>query len=266
MRYDQFIARVSELGGVDASEAERSARAVLKTLADRIGPKEAGDTAAQLPKELKDAMTPDVVNAGEFDAVEFLRRAGNRLGVEPEQARDRARAVFVALREAVAKGELHDWDLLLSNDYVDLGARPAATGKSPRGAEPGTPGHASITVPAAEFIRRVADRAGLDEDRARLASTAVLETFAERIAGGQAHQLATQLPPPAAEPLSHARGDPQPIPADEFVRRVAEREGEPPPFAREHTRAVLTTVREAVTADEWRDTLSELPREYEALL
>jgi uncharacterized protein (DUF2267 family) len=36
--------------------------------------------------------------------------------------------------------------------------------------------------------------------------------------------------------------------------------------AREHARAVLTTVRESVTADEWDDTVAELPREYDELL
>jgi uncharacterized protein (DUF2267 family) len=94
----------------------------------------------------------------------------------------------------------------------------------------------------------------------------VLATFAERIAGGEAKDLAAQLPDPAAEPLRGADDDPHAIPADEFVRRIAAILHEPEQIAREHARAVLTTVREAVTADEWEDTMAELPREYERLL
>jgi uncharacterized protein (DUF2267 family) len=54
---------------------------------------------------------------------------------------------------------------------------------------------------------------------------------------------------------------------DEFVGRVAEREGVSPDDALEHARAVLTTLREALPGDEVSDLLDELPRSYvEALL
>jgi uncharacterized protein (DUF2267 family) len=266
MQYDEFITRVSELSGVERDDAERAVPAVLSTLADRIGPREAADTAAQLPKELKDALQPTDSNAGEFDAAEFLKRVRERADLDPDRARDLARAVFVALHEAVSEGELHDWDLLLSSDYVDLGARPADTGHTPRGAHPGTRGHAAVAVTGDEFVRRVAARAGLDPGRAERAIDAVLETLGERIAAGQAEDIAKQLPGRVAAPLLDHGGNAQPIPAEQFVRRVAEREGEIEPLAREHARAVLTTLREAVTADEWRDTAAELSRDYEALL
>jgi uncharacterized protein (DUF2267 family) len=266
MQYDEFIARVAELGGVERGDAERAVPAVLSTLADRIGPREAADTAAQLPKELKDALEPTDPNAGEFDAAEFLKRVRERAELDPEQARDLARAVLVTLREAVSEGELRDWDLLLSTDYVDLGARPADTGHTPRGAHAGTRRHAAVALTGDEFVRRVATRAGLDPGRAERAVDAALETLGERIAAGQAEDLATQLPERVAAPLLRHGGNAQPIPADQFVRRVADREGEMEPLAREHARAVLTTLREAVSADEWRDTVAELSRDYEALL
>jgi uncharacterized protein (DUF2267 family) len=53
---------------------------------------------------------------------------------------------------------------------------------------------------------------------------------------------------------------------DEFVRRIAEREGVPVDVARAHARAVLNTVRDAVVAKEWHDIESELPRSYLAEL
>jgi uncharacterized protein (DUF2267 family) len=265
MRHDEFLARVSERAGVEPSDAEAATRAVLTTLADRIGPKEAADTAAQLPKELKAALEPTNSNAGEFDAAEFLRRVSDRANVDAGQARALTRAVLVTLREAVSEGEVRDWDLLLPTDYVDLGARPADTGHTPRGAHPGTRGHAVIAIAAADFVRRVATRTGLDTSRAERAVDAVLETFGERIAAGEAEDLATQLDERIAAPLLGDGGDPRPIPADEFVRRVAEREKEMEPIAREHARAVLTTLREAVTVDEWRDTVAELSRDYGTL-
>jgi uncharacterized protein (DUF2267 family) len=264
MQYEEFISNVSELSGVPPEEGERATRAVLSTLAERIGEKEATETASQLPKELQPALAAGPV-AVQFDAREFVRRVAHRAGVDVARARELARAVFVTLHDAVSHGELEDWEFGLTTDYVDLGARHADVGRPPRSAPPGTQAHGAV-VGAREFLRRVAERAGLDEERAREATEAVLETFGERIAGGEAQDLAAQLPEPAAEPLLRPGGDAQAIPADQFVHRVAERERAPDVVAREHARAVLTTVRESVTVDEWQDTVSELPREYDELL
>jgi uncharacterized protein (DUF2267 family) len=52
---------------------------------------------------------------------------------------------------------------------------------------------------------------------------------------------------------------------DEFVRRVAEREGVTPAEARDHARAVFATLREAVGEEEFRDIRAQLPLEYAAL-
>jgi uncharacterized protein (DUF2267 family) len=52
------------------------------------------------------------------------------------------------------------------------------------------------------------------------------------------------------------------MPLEEFVRRIAEREGVPVEIARDHARAVMNTVRDAVLAKEWHDISSELPRSY----
>jgi uncharacterized protein (DUF2267 family) len=53
--------------------------------------------------------------------------------------------------------------------------------------------------------------------------------------------------------------------ADEFVERVAEREDAGLEEAREHIRAVLATLREAVPPDELADVLAQLPRGYDEL-
>jgi uncharacterized protein (DUF2267 family) len=201
----------------------------------------------------------------QFGARDFVRRVAHRTGFDDDKAKSATRVVFATLHEAVSHGELADWEPELSTDYVDIGARHADVGRPPRSAPPGTGGHGAV-VGEREFVRAVEERAGVDEAGARRAIEAVLETFGERIAAGEAEDLATQLPDVASEPLLRPGGDPQPIPVDEFVRRVAEREGTPEMVAREHARAVLTTLRESVTVDEWRDTASELPREYDEQL
>jgi uncharacterized protein (DUF2267 family) len=264
MRYDAFLARVGEIAGVDRLDAAVVAEAVLRTFSERIGPKESKDTASQLPKPLQDAFQPGTAPQ-RFGASEFVQRVARRLDVDTETARDLSRAVFATLQEAISPGEFEDYLAYLTTDYVDLGARYADTGLTPRGASPDSHARGAVIGPN-EFLRRVGDRAGLDEPRARSATWAVMETFGERIADGEARDLAAQLPEPAAEPLLRPGGDPQPIPLHEFVNLVSEREREPDFIAREHARAVLTTVREAVTADEWRDTIDELPKEYDALL
>jgi uncharacterized protein (DUF2267 family) len=52
---------------------------------------------------------------------------------------------------------------------------------------------------------------------------------------------------------------------DEFLALVAEREGAPGADPREHARAVVVTLRDAVTPKAFRDVESELPREYAVL-
>jgi uncharacterized protein (DUF2267 family) len=53
---------------------------------------------------------------------------------------------------------------------------------------------------------------------------------------------------------------------DQFLRNVAEREGVTPAEARAHARAVLATLREAITPKEWSDVTVQLPDEYTAVL
>jgi uncharacterized protein (DUF2267 family) len=56
------------------------------------------------------------------------------------------------------------------------------------------------------------------------------------------------------------------MPADEFVAKVAEREGVSPEQAREHVEAVLATLRESVTPGECNDIEAQLSDDYRDLL
>jgi uncharacterized protein (DUF2267 family) len=95
---------------------------------------------------------------------------------------------------------------------------------------------------------------------------ATLRTLADRISGGEAQDLASQLPSRLQADLRPAHEEAEAFGVDEFVRRVAERGDVGPEEARTGTVAVLTTVREAVTPGEFDDVVSQLPQEYRELV
>jgi uncharacterized protein (DUF2267 family) len=94
----------------------------------------------------------------------------------------------------------------------------------------------------------------------------VLETLGERIAGGEVDDLLTRLPLALHAPLkvgrAHSGGSARRMSFDEFAQRVAERERTSSLAAREHTAAVLATLREAVGDDEFFDATAQLPADY----
>jgi uncharacterized protein (DUF2267 family) len=118
----------------------------------------------------------------------------------------------------------------------------------------------------ATFTRTTAERAGVPEEAAERIEHATLRTLADRISGGEAQDLAAQLPSPFRDDLRAPREDAQAFGVDEFVRRVAERGDVDLDEARTGAAAVLITVREAVTPGELDDVLSQLPQEYRELV
>jgi uncharacterized protein (DUF2267 family) len=121
------------------------------------------------------------------------------------------------------------------------------------------------------FVERVARRAALEPSDARHASEALIETLAERLAGGEVDDLAEQLPEDLHPALERGKartgGKAQRISLDEFIARVAEREGLTWEQALEHARAVFAALRDSLSQKELSDLLAELPRGYrEALL
>jgi uncharacterized protein (DUF2267 family) len=246
---DGFLTTVEQLAGIGRDRAMQATQATLETLGERIAGGEARDLAEQLPPEL----APWIASTGnpqKFDAGSFVRRVAKREEVDVDTAEQHARAVFEALRREVTPDEFEDMVAELPKDYAPL---------LPRGT------HVEV-VGADAFLRHVADRAAIDEDRAKRATDAVLETLAERIAGGEVEDLVMRLPVRLRPPLERGRersgGKAQRMSLDEFVRRIAEREGVDAEQAREHARAVLVTLREAVGEKEFRDITVQLPDEY----
>lgn len=259
--YAGFLGRVERETGLSRAEAERAVRATLRTLGDRLSSGQAHHIASQLPAELAELVDSDT-KAQPYDLEEFVRRVAEREGVPVEVAQDHVRGVFAALGRTISHDELRDTASELSKDFgpLLLSARP------PPIEQPERPPMVSADV----FTDRVASRAGLDRAAAQRAIEAVLEALAERISGGQADDLAEQLPPELRTPLqlgkvrSHAAA--RPLSLREFVDLVAEQEGVTPDAAHEHAQAVLSTLRESVSPKELSDTLAQLPDEYRALL
>jgi uncharacterized protein (DUF2267 family) len=116
------------------------------------------------------------------------------------------------------------------------------------------------------FIKKEAEKAGLPKDQAESVAHATLRTLADRITGGEADDLAAQLPQPLKADLLKDQKDAEPFDVDEFVRRVSERAQVDENTARTGATAVLDTVREAVTPGEFDDVTAQLPKEYRELV
>jgi uncharacterized protein (DUF2267 family) len=258
--YEQFITTIQHKARVSWDEAELAARSTLETLAEWLSAGEARDIARQLPGDLGKWLASSD-GAQPFHADEFLRRVAEREGIDLETAESHARAVFIALGRVVSHQELEDMAAELPTDFLPLIAPAEAEADRLDPDE---------VVPAEEFVSRVADRSGLDEDHARRATEAVLEALAERIAGGEVDDLVAQLPADLRPALERGNertgGKAQRMSLDEFAERVAELEGVSTDDAREHAQAVLKTLREAISEKEFDDLFAELPDEFRSLL
>ncbi|GGY98849.1 DUF2267 domain-containing protein [Streptomyces poonensis] len=116
-----------------------------------------------------------------------------------------------------------------------------------------------------EFVLLVAQRADVPEQQAAALTRATMMTLAERITAGQATDLAEYLPAELAPPLMPPVDLGQSFDTDEFVRRVCGRADTDETVARRGVAAVCMTLREAVPADEFQDTLDQLPSGFPAL-
>ena len=122
-----------------------------------------------------------------------------------------------------------------------------------------------------EFIERVQKRAHLSSpDEARRATQAALETLAAYISPRERHDAASQLPKGIKtylqQPFLGTGKQPAPnlestVSLDDFFQRVSMLEEVPPETAREHARAVMSVLREALSEGEFEDIREQLPAE-----
>jgi uncharacterized protein (DUF2267 family) len=89
-------------------------------------------------------------------------------------------------------------------------------------------------------------------------------TLGHRLAGGEASNLAAQLPDEIGRYLEETH-EMERFSLDEFFRRVSQQEGANSPDAAHHARAVVSVLREAVTPGEIADVRAQLPATYDPL-
>lgn len=116
-----------------------------------------------------------------------------------------------------------------------------------------------------EFVGQVQHRARLGtEGEAVRAIHATLETLGERLYGGEAHNLAAQLPQEIGAYLEQPTIN-ESFDLDEFFNRVSMREGVDLPVAVYHARVVMEVLGEAVSPGILDKVRDQLPGEYDKL-
>ncbi|NJP34886.1 DUF2267 domain-containing protein [Micromonospora thermarum] len=117
-----------------------------------------------------------------------------------------------------------------------------------------------------EFLNAVAERSRLPLPEAATVTRATLTTLTARVSGGQARDLAAQLPEEFRGCLRKEVDFAEPLDLVQFLEEVKDRSGLDDERAAAGARAVLTTVCEAVSADERDDLVAELPKDFRRLL
>ena len=121
------------------------------------------------------------------------------------------------------------------------------------------------SVTGEQFVMTVAQAARIGLRRAERATEATLQTLAERIDAGEARDLAGELPDEIA-PWLATTTPAERFGIDEFLRRVAEREGVDIEAAERHAAAVFIALHRAVSPQEFADLSAELPKDFAPLL
>ena len=122
-----------------------------------------------------------------------------------------------------------------------------------------------------EFLQRVQEQINATEPAtqtqraAEQAITATLQTLSERLTGGEATDLAAQLPEELKAPLERSAEEAERFSLEEFYERVAEREGVDLETARNDASAVMSVLRVAVTPGQLDDLMAQLPSEFNVL-
>ena len=114
----------------------------------------------------------------------------------------------------------------------------------------------------AEFIQSVATRPKMSSTLAEPITRATLATLAERLSGGQARDLAAQLPQELRGDLRKPDENAEPFELPEFFERVQQRAAVDLQTANVGVSAVLDTLRDAVSAKEYEDSVAQLPKEF----
>lgn len=118
---------------------------------------------------------------------------------------------------------------------------------------------------ADEFLKQVQSRAHLSSrDEAMEATRATLAVLGQRLFGGEAKDLGSQLPEEIGSCLNEKPGS-ETFDLNGFFERISRREGTDISVASEHAKAVISVLCETVTPGEIMDVQSQLPKDMASL-
>ena len=121
MEHYEFLSQVRQLAGLASIEdADRAVFATLETLRERVTGGEAGNLAAQLPREIGNYLRKSEVAGESFGLDEFYQRVSRREGVPMPQASEHAEAVLLVLQQAVTPGLIEKVKAQLPDEFDRL--------------------------------------------------------------------------------------------------------------------------------------------------
>lgn len=119
MRCSDFMDRVRQKAGLTPEGTIEDVKAMLGTLAERIGRKERENLATRLPREFKPLFfqwrEPE-----EFGVEEFRSRVRSRVKGKSSRSAKLIRAVLCVLKECVSREEWEDLLLALPLEYQEF--------------------------------------------------------------------------------------------------------------------------------------------------
>jgi len=119
-----------------------------------------------------------------------------------------------------------------------------------------------------QFVSAVKESLDLPDNRtAERAVKATLTVLGQRLEGGEAKDLPSQLPGGLADALPNEGGGER-FDVDTFYQRIAEQEGEGVTVAqaRQHARAIAKGLETALSDGEWQNFTSQLPNDFQDFL
>lgn len=171
----EFKDRVAEAAGVD-SELEPKVRLVAAAIRAAVGADELADARSQLPPEYD-----RLFEVGGLPVERsFVATVADRGDLDEATARALTEATLETLGDRLSEGEADDIATYLHGDPEGW-MRPVT---EPEAADFGVD----------EFVRRVADRAGVDEERASEGAAVVGDVLAAAVPARELERAAAQLP------------------------------------------------------------------------
>jgi uncharacterized protein (DUF2267 family) len=116
----KFVEKVAQRAGVPEDQAASLTEATLSTLTERITAGEADDLPPHLPDQFRALLIKFQEPAEGFPFDEFVRRVGERAGVERDVARRGIRAVLQAMHDIVGHREFEDVMSQLPREFGEL--------------------------------------------------------------------------------------------------------------------------------------------------